>query len=110
MGNIVYRGLTAAGFTLNVLAPNQLSTAGVEDDQPINTGLYPVPARDFIRLELRQPSNNIRYAIHSTDGRAVQSGALSQPVIDIAGLSQGIYLLQLITPEGNTSSHRFIKE
>jgi hypothetical protein len=40
----------------------------------------------------------------------VQSGALSQPVIDIAGLSQGIYLLQLITPEGNTSSHRFIKE
>ena len=110
VGNIVYRGLTAAGFTLNVLAPNQLSTAGVEDAQAIITRLYPVPARDFIRLELSQPSKNIRYAIHSTDGRAVQTGALTQPVIDIAGLSQGIYLLQLITPEGNTSTHRFIKE
>jgi len=37
VGNIVYRGLTAAGFTLNVLAPNQLSTAGVEDAQAIIT-------------------------------------------------------------------------
>jgi hypothetical protein len=67
LGNVVYRGATSSGFTLNIVAPNVL---GVDDNQPAIGSLYPVPASSELNIRF---SDNVKeevtYNVLSIDGR-----------------------------------------
>lgn len=110
LGNVVYRGATSSGFTLNIVAPNVL---GVEDNQPAIGSLYPVPASSELNIRF---SDNVKeevtYNVLSIDGRRIMNGQLNgtTATLNIESLQQGIYLLEVITSDGQRDSKYFVKQ
>ncbi len=62
--------------------------------------LIPNPAYDFLRIETVH-SGVIKYQIFSSDGRQwrLQDNFIGQTAIDVSNLPNGIYYIQLLTPE-----------
>lgn len=67
----------------------------------------PVPAIDHIQV-LSGPVGSASFRIHDLRGQLVQQGAL-QGSIGIAGLSPGIYVLELVS-DGDVRRARFVKD
>lgn len=110
LGNVVYRGVSSSGFTLNIVAPNLLGTA---ENLPAIGALYPVPASDllFIRFS-EQVKEEVMYTVMSLEGRRILSGTLNGAVatLDIAALQQGMYLLEILTADGRRDNRTFVKQ
>lgn len=110
LGNVVYRGVSSSGFTLNIVAPNLLGTA---ENLPAIGALYPVPASDllFIRFS-EQVKEEVVYTVMSLEGRRILSGTLNGAVatLDIAALQQGMYLLEILTADGRRDNRTFVKQ
>ena len=110
LGNVVYKGLTSGGFTLNIVAPN---TLGVNEAVAAIGSIFPVPATDDINVRL---SDNVKeevtYNVMSIEGRKVMNGMINGQTgtIHIADLQQGIYLLEVITSDGRRDSKYFVKQ
>lgn len=79
--------------------------------EPKNIKLYPNPAGKQITLQISPEQLNSRLEIYDIDGRLMISEktiSVSQQ-IDISTLHQGIYILKLVTPEGQANYERFVK-
>ena len=106
----MYRGATSSGFTLSIVAPNVL---GVDDNQPAIGSLYPVPASSELNIRF---SDNVKeevtYNVLSIDGRRIMNGMLNgtTATLNIENLQQGIYLLEVITSDGQRDSKYFVKQ
>lgn len=110
LGNVVYRGVTSAGFTLNIVAPNLL---GIEDSQPAIGTIFPVPATEEINIRFTENvKEEVVYNVMSMDGRRILNGQLTgtNATLNIASLQQGIYLLEVITSDGRRDSKYFVKQ
>ena len=110
LGNVVYRGVTSAGFTLNIVAPNLL---GIEDSQPAIGSIFPVPATEEINIRFNENvKEEVVYNVMSMDGRRIFNGTLNgtTATLNIASLQQGIYLLEVITSDGQRDSKYFVKQ
>jgi PKD repeat protein len=110
LGNVVYRGATSSGFTLNIVAPNVL---GVEDNQPAIGSLYPVPASSELNIRFSDKvKEEVTYNVLSIDGRRIMNGQLNgtTATLNIESLQQGIYLLEVITSDGQRDSQYFVKQ
>lgn len=114
MGNIVYRGITS-GFMLNVLAPNQLtSAAGLNEGLNPIARLFPIPAQNELNLVLgsQMTSNQLQCNVLSVDGRMLMNIPIQSESVklDISSLQQGIYMLEVISSDKVRHTQRFIKE
>ena len=110
LGNVVYKGVTSGGFTLNIVAPNVL---GVNDNAPAIGSIFPVPASEDINVRLSEKvSGEAVYNVMSMEGRKVMNGMFNGNggTIHIADLQQGIYLLEVITSDGQRDSKYFVKQ
>ena len=110
LGNVVYRGVTSAGFTLNIVAPNLL---GIEDSQPAIGSIFPVPATEEINIRFNENvKEEVIYNVMSMDGRRIFNGTLTgtTATLNIASLQQGIYLLEVITSDSQRDSKYFVKQ
>ncbi|MFN8154988.1 MAG: PKD domain-containing protein [Bacteroidia bacterium] len=110
LGNVVYKGATSSGFTLNIVPPN---TLGVNEQVAAIGSIFPVPASADINVRL---SDNVKeevtYNVMSMEGRKVMNGMFNAKTgtIHIADLQQGIYLLEVITSDGQRDSKYFVKQ
>ncbi len=88
----------------------QSCTTGIGETRQDQVLLYPNPARDAFQLTFSQPGN-VLITVLSPDGRILQSHDMNgtTAVIDIAGLSQGIYLVR-IDSGTHTVLKRLIKQ
>jgi len=112
MGNIVYKG-SMAGFTLNVLPPNLLGSAGTAEVNLLSGNPYPNPASDRLNLVLHPAlAGTVTARVYSLDGRMLSSAVLqvSNPVLNVKSLPSGMYLLELNSTEGLRQNLPFIKE
>jgi len=73
--------------------------------------LYPNPTANELTVELNGISSEVSYEIISDLDQTVKTGKLSESkqVLQLAGLTQGVYILILKSNKGN-SQHRFIKQ
>jgi hypothetical protein len=69
--------------------------------------IYPNPANDYLKLELTF-DKNIAYTIFNTIGSIQQEGKLSNELIDISNLSNGVYWIELRVGS-NYSRNSFVK-
>lgn len=83
-----------------------------EFDSPVYFNIAPNPCGENLFVYLAHPANNKRtYFITDITGRTVKSfsNASDNPVIDVADLNQGVYLLKI--SEGNYSvTKKFMKK
>lgn len=71
----------------------------------ISSIAYPNPTTGTVRLDNVQKGE---YAISNGTGNVVQSGTLSAGLIDLSGLPQGVYFLEIQT-EGAVETQRILK-
>lgn len=78
---------TAAGS-----APN--CNTSIEEEASHNVTIYPNPAQDRVFIS-NNPNENYTCIIHQLDGRTISERAALNNTIDLTGLANGIYLLEL---------------
>jgi hypothetical protein len=115
---------TATGGQVNILHPvitdfglttieGCVSFFGdIKENQIENTVLiYPNPATDDITVEIPDFSRDAAISIYNIQGKLIMQQQMSQvrSNVDISGLSQGLYMIKLITPEGIVTK-KFIKD
>lgn len=61
--------------------------------------VYPNPVKDRLYIDV-QNLNLISYRLFDTQGRQLKAGNITRPVLDMADLQEGVYLLQLMTDQG----------
>lgn len=67
---------------------------------------YPNPANELLHVTL--PKGNFNYRVTALTGQEIEAGMLKEHTdLNIAGLSEGCYLLQLTGENGETGSIRF---
>jgi len=97
--NLLYTSLLPCiGFDLDTTG-----VSGVEEIQATSLQLYPNPAKASIHFSLKGS-----YTISTLQGAIVQQG--EGDVANIASLSQGLYIVQLLTKNGERLVGRFLKE
>ncbi|HBV15696.1 reprolysin-like metallopeptidase [Chryseobacterium carnipullorum] len=69
--------------------------------------IYPNPADTFVGV--RNLKGKADYKIYSADGRLVQSGGVDNQIINVAGLTKGMYIIT-IKDDKNTYNTKLIKK
>jgi hypothetical protein len=104
-GQSTVNSLQDVGFDLDV----QTMVPRLE---PMITTLGPNPATD--RLHLETTGLPISLEVLDASGMVIQSArpaaARGGSIVDVSGLSSGLYLLRIISAEGHVETHRFIRE
>jgi TonB family protein len=80
--------------------------------QELNCKIYPNPAHDQITIKIEDQDINVRFQIINSGGQIVANGQLNESVeqIDISGLTNGIYILNLTTVDNlRSTAQQFIK-
>ena len=73
--------------------------------------MYPNPANDQIVIDFSQASNITSVEIYDVNGRCVEQfgvDGLSQKLLDVGALRQGVYFLNTLSKSGHRSSHRLL--
>lgn len=101
-------------FQLNsydIFSLNCGATSGIIDEaSDLSLSVYPVPATRILNVSFEKGAN---YSLISVAGKkAMQTGRLQNELtsIDISSLKTGMYLLRVITDEGNIITKRVIKQ
>lgn len=68
--------------------------------------LYPNPVADILTVRAPEPFN---YVIYGVDGKKIMSGFASKSTIDVSGLIQGNYIIDVILKK-SSKSLKFIKK
>ncbi|GAA5084977.1 hypothetical protein GCM10023210_05350 [Chryseobacterium ginsengisoli] len=102
---ITSKGWTISGDSYNGECNSFLSTseASIKNEMSI----YPNPTSDFIYIKNLKGSNN--YKILDLSGRIILQNTLSKEKIDVHSLTNGNYILQIITKD-KTQNFKFIKK
>jgi PKD repeat protein len=104
--------INAAGFSINVVSPQTITgfVTGIDKTEAPTFEVYPNPFNDFIVV--KNMVSNSQYNVFSVDGRSIASGNIAgnNQVISTSALSAGIYVLQLISKEGQIATQKIIKK
>ncbi|HTL82829.1 MAG TPA: PKD domain-containing protein [Bacteroidia bacterium] len=110
MNQYVARMSNPAFQNMHVIAistPGAMSVPDVQNSAMIS--VYPNPAQNELNLKSDISLNGQNYTIIDLTGRTVMGGKISEAVINISELTPGMYMLQLTSSNGGSSTHRFIK-
>jgi hypothetical protein len=79
-------------------------------DAPVTKSIsvYPNPAADFILLEDIVNFESIN--IYNAGGQSVYSNEIRENKIDVSGLEKGLYIINILTNEGEIISSKFVKK
>jgi hypothetical protein len=99
-------------ISTNTIPVTVLDCAKIDDVISSSFAVYPNPAIDFINLQFADIQHGISVSISDVNGRIIfsqSSNSSSQLVqIPVANLSQGLYILYIVTDKSKLTS-RFIK-
>lgn len=102
-------GISGGGNNIFLTNINIGEYLGISEQQ-IQTGIYPNPAGDMVRVELGTLADKAEISICDLSGRvliSVKGSALSSIPINVSGLSNGVYLVKVIA-NGQTSVQKLI--
>ncbi|WP_412850404.1 T9SS type A sorting domain-containing protein [Chryseobacterium sp. PMSZPI] len=75
-----------------------------ETDKAAKVKIYPNPAGDFITIDA-SPLKNASARLYDTSGKLIKSTPLknSKNTLNVSELPKGAYIIEILSPEGNTS-------
>ncbi|GAA0872836.1 hypothetical protein GCM10009117_19830 [Gangjinia marincola] len=74
----------------------------------ISFGLYPNPVQDMLNVEMGADAQFNSAEVYNLQGQKVT--ASTQPTVNVANLSSGIYLIKVTSLDGGIQTKRFIKK
>ena len=86
------------------------STASVNDFSISNIKLYPNPAKDILTI---QTTNGIKIAsveVFDILGKQIIKSELQNNTLNVSELTQGMYIVKMISEEGNSISQKVVIE
>lgn len=83
--------------------------SGVSEYQAIQFSIAPNPAREILQLNGLDEAN-MRFEIFDTAGKLVNQGLLNHNLIDVSKLNSGLYLLVIISADGDKGLQKFMVE
>lgn len=100
--NNIYYALNSSNFSIQ----NGLSTT---ETAIKNYSIYPNPASDFINVSLKKTSQKAEYEMYDASGRLILKGNFAgETKIEVKTLTNGNYLLTMISDDGEKISEKFI--
>ena len=106
-GNILYKGGSGTGFTIQVIDP---ATISLKETSEMELKLYPNPASEFIHLSWRVEADLVEiFNLNGTLISKIGVKGQNRETIDVSDLPAGIYLISIT---GGTSKEqvRFVKQ
>lgn len=89
------------GVPKNYIARLNGAPLGVADfNHDIKINVYPNPANDYLKFNLPDGVNVSRFEVYNVLGKMIDSGTLSENVINLQGYIDGVYFLHLETDRG----------
>ncbi len=80
-----------------------ITIIGIDGENTSNIDVFPVPADDFLYVNLAENNYNTGYFLTDICGKRVITGSINSGIrnlsIDVSGLADGIYTLSVITPD-----------
>ncbi|MFY0675061.1 MAG: PKD domain-containing protein [Bacteroidia bacterium] len=73
-------------------------TNSIDNSNPITASVYPNPATQFVQIALETNNSLIKWQLTNTNGQEIAYG--NTTTVNIANLSEGIYLLKVQTEQG----------
>lgn len=105
--------VSAAGFTINVVSPMQITDfpTSIETAQETEFTVYPNPFETHLFIQT-DSNDDFNYEIYSVDGRLIKNGIIQgdNQTINTSDLKSGIYLLNLINGNGTRSIQKILKK
>ena len=112
IGEVVIESLSTADivFTQGFQQP-MLSTVLAIDKEVYNIEIYPNPVSKFLKIELDNPTKDIKYHIVDIKGNIMDSGDLqeTQTSISLMDHQNGIYFLVLSNADYQLKTYKIIK-
>jgi hypothetical protein len=96
------------------IPPAQSATTGIDNIENVSTvNVYPVPANDYISIEIKNPSSrNYDFFLYDLTGKVVFNGKIDDPLspflVKTSDLSNGIYFYKLYTEMKEVKSARVV--
>jgi Secretion system C-terminal sorting domain len=85
-------------------------TLNLTETELLNTIIvYPNPAKNILNIDYNQQIGDLKFEIYDATGKNILKGDLQNKKIDVQNLSEGIYILNLITTNKSKLSSQFIK-
>ncbi|MEL6558014.1 MAG: S8 family serine peptidase [Bacteroidota bacterium] len=105
----IYEGTCGSTNSLNTIFAERVDVMGDEDElSPMDVSIFPVPASGDV-LNVKINREDVSYKIISVTGQAMNFGKVANNQVDISGISDGVYMLELVS--GTESKLlRFIKK
>lgn len=103
-------GTFGDGTFVNQYSPVLINSCSLstEDFGKNKTALYPNPVKNHLFVDTQETQ---KYALYSILGTKIMEGTLSAgSSIDCSGLSEGVYLLNLVDNSGNSTTLKFVKQ
>ncbi len=97
-----YAVIVSVGTCIDTSECITISGIGFEEEKPMSLDIYPNPARDKININLSNAGSDSGLSILDITGKVVFkiSKIKSKEIIDLSGFREGIYLIQVSTPQG----------
>lgn len=94
---------------IKFLPPASTSIQRVEENKT-DLKVYPVPARDFVKIEKNNQNDEINWTLINITGKVLQQGKLNSfqttEQLDLTALSNGIYFIRSTDSLGNQFTNR----
>lgn len=105
--------VSAAGFTINVVSPMQITDfpTSIETAEQTDFTVYPNPFETNLVIQT-DSNDDFNYEIYSVDGRLIKNGMIQgdNQTINTSELKSGIYLLNLNNNNGVRSIQKIVKK
>jgi chitodextrinase len=95
-------------YTVNIVSSGREGEVTIEPIASSNIKLYPNPVKDG-NLFISSETIYSQFRIINVMGQVVQTGTLSENIINVSSLTTGTYLLELVN-ETSSETKRFIKQ
>lgn len=106
----IYR-LNNAGFTINVLSPDQLT--GIDNNAQATqfASVYPNPVQDLLKIEI-QSKGETTYRVLSINGSEIANGIFytEKNELKTSAWESGFYLMEITRADGAKNYQKIIKE
>lgn len=109
-----FMGRVHNGDTTGTIYGNRFFQVGIESLDRSEFKLFPNPAKSEIRIEMPNSESAVQISIIDMMGRMVYKKVLSNDTrsheVDISGIEQGVYVLQLSNGNRVLGMKRFVKQ
>jgi hypothetical protein len=102
-----YLDIVSASIADNKIAIYKNNTLSIPENEKNSYRIYPNPTRGIVYIESKHPISNI--SLYTILGQQIQA-TITNNQVDFSKIQNGIYFLKIEDENGNSQTHKILKE